>query len=194
MRGNRASPTIKKVFMKDMLSTSIAVSSDAYFFEKDKSESILVLGIGNYLMGDEGVGVQLIQKMNNLELPSYVDILDGGTGGFLLLSCIEAYGHIIFVDATMDGKKPGAISLIKPKFASDFPSALSVHDVGLKDMIEAVYLMDTHPEIQLVTISIEQMKPMTIELSEEVSASIPEAANMILELAEEIHRKTDSLS
>lgn len=180
--------------MKDTRSTSIAVSSDAYFFEKDKSESILVLGIGNYLMGDEGVGVQLIQKMNTLELPPYVDILDGGTGGFLLLSCIEAYGHIIFVDATMDGQKSGKISLIKPKFASDFPSALSVHDVGLKDMIEAVYLMDTRPAIQLLTISIEKMKPMTLNLSEEVSAAIPEAARLILELAKEIHSKNHTLA
>ncbi len=179
--------------MKDEQRASIAISSDAYFFEKDKSKSILVLGIGNYLMGDEGVGVQLIQKMNTLELPSYLDILDGGTGGFLLLSCIEAYGHIIFVDATMDGKEPGSISLIKPKFASDFPSALSVHDVGLKDMIEAVYLMDHRPGIQLLTVSIKEMKPMTLELSDEVAGSIPEAANLILELAKEIHTKNHNL-
>lgn len=179
--------------MKDEKRASIAISSDAYFFEKDKSESILVLGIGNYLMGDEGVGVQLIQKMDTLELPPYIDILDGGTGGFLLLSCIEAYGHIIFVDATMDGKRPGKISLINPKFASDFPSALSVHDVGLKDMIEAVYLMDNRPEIQLLTISIKEMKPMTLELSDEVSASIPQAADLILELAKEIHTKNHNL-
>ena len=173
--------------------TSIAVSSDAYFFEKDKSKSILVLGIGNYLMGDEGVGVQLIQKLNEFKLPSYIDILDGGTGGFLLLSCIEAYGHIIFVDATMDGKDPGHISLIKPKFASDFPSALSVHDVGLKDMIEAVYLMDSRPEIQLLTISINEMKPMTLELSNEVASAIPKAADLIMELAKEIHTKSHKL-
>lgn len=179
--------------MEDGKRESIAISSDAYFFEKDKSESILVLGIGNYLMGDEGVGVQLIQKMNTLKLPSYVDILDGGTGGFLLLSCIEAYGHIIFVDATMDGKKPGTISIIKPKFASDFPSALSVHDVGLKDMIEAVYLMDNRPVIQLLTISIEEMKPMTLDLSDEVAGSIPEAADLIFELAKDIHAKKHNL-
>jgi len=179
--------------MKDQQRSSIAISSDAYFFEKDKSESILVLGIGNYLMGDEGVGVQLIQKMDSLDLPPYIDILDGGTGGFLLLSCIEAYGHIIFVDATMDGKKEGNISLIKPKFASDFPSALSVHDVGLKDMIEAVYLMDTRPEIRLLTISIKEMKPMTLELSDEVAASIPKAADLILQLAKEIHTKNHNL-
>ena len=43
--------------MKDDQRVPVAISSDAYFFEKDKSESILILGIGNYLMGDEGVGV-----------------------------------------------------------------------------------------------------------------------------------------
>lgn len=179
--------------MKDEERIPIAISSDAYFFEKDKSESILVLGIGNYLMGDEGVGVQLIQKMDTLDLPPYIDILDGGTGGFLLLSCIEAYGHIIFVDATMDGKKEGSISIIKPKYASDFPSALSVHDVGLKDMVEAVYLMDKRPEIQLLTISIKEMKPMTLELSDQVAASIQKATDLILKMAKEIHTKKYNL-
>jgi len=168
--------------MSNNQSVPVAISSDAYFFEKDKSESILILGIGNYLMGDEGVGVQLIQHMNGLKLPSNVDILDGGTGGFLLLSCIEAYGQIIFVDATMDGKMEGTVSLIKPKFASDFPSALSVHDVGLKDMIEAVYLLDKRPDIQLITISINEMKPMTLELSSNVLEAIPKAVDLILEL------------
>ena len=110
--------------------TPVAISSDSYFFEKDKSNSLLVMGVGNYLMGDEGIGVHVIQEMAKQQLPEYVDILDGGTGGFLLLSCFEAYPIIIFVDATMDGKPAGTVSLIKPKFASDFPSALSVHDVG----------------------------------------------------------------
>ncbi len=179
--------------MEDKNRTPVAISSDAYFFEKDKSKSILVLGIGNYLMGDEGVGVQLIQRMDTLELPTYMDILDGGTGGFLLLSCIEAYGHIIFVDATMDGKKAGSISLIKPKYASDFPSALSVHDVGLKDMVEAVYLMDKRPKIRLLTISINEMKPMTLDLSDPVAESIPKAVDLVLQIAKEIHTKNCNL-
>jgi hydrogenase maturation protease len=89
------------------------------------------------------------------------------------------------VDATMDGKKQGTISLIKPKFASDFPSALSVHDVGLKDMIEAVYLLEKRPEIDLITISINEMKPMTLELSKGVSMAIPKAVHLIFELTKE---------
>lgn len=167
----------------------VAISSDSYFFEKDKTKNILVMGVGNYLMGDEGVGVQTIQEMAKIELPDYIDILDGGTGGFLLLSCFESYPTIIFVDATMDGKPAGTISLIRPKFASDFPSALSVHDVGLKDMIEAVYLMDKVPDIHLFTVSIEEMKPMTIALSQKVNDSIPKLIHNILEQSENLHLK-----
>ncbi|MCE2611692.1 hydrogenase maturation protease [Flavobacteriaceae bacterium D16] len=172
---------------KDSNPSPIAISSDSFFFEKDKSESILVMGVGNYLMGDEGIGVHIIQEMAKLDLPDNVDILDGGTGGFTLLGCFESYPTIVFVDATMDGKSPGTLSLIKPRFASDFPSALSVHDVGLKDMVEAVYLMDQVPDIHLMTISIAEMKPMTLELSEAVKASIPKAIDKIIQLTQELH-------
>ncbi|NLP57865.1 hydrogenase maturation protease [Lutibacter sp. B1] len=169
--------------------TPVAISSDSYFFEKDKSSSVLVMGVGNYLMGDEGIGVHVIQQMDKLNLPKNVDILDGGTGGFLLLSCFEAYATIIFVDATMDGKPEGTISLIRPKFASDFPSALSVHDVGLKDMIEAVYLMEKVPDIHLFTVSIKELTPMTIELNPKVKQAIPKLIEQILKLSEELQLK-----
>ena len=172
-----------------MNSTDIAVSSDAYFFEKDKSNSILIMGVGNYLMGDEGIGVHLIQELAKRELPEYIDILDGGTGGFLLLNCFESYPTIIFVDATMDGKPEGTISLIRPKFASDFPSALSVHDVGLKDMVEAVYLMDHVPDIHLFTVSIDKIDPMTTDLNKPVENSIPELIDAVLDLSEKLHLK-----
>lgn len=175
--------------MKHLESKEIAISSDAFFFEKDKSRSILIMGVGNYLMGDEGIGVHLIQELSKKNLPEYIDVLDGGTGGFLLLSCFEVYPTIIFVDATMDGKPAGTISLIRPKFASDFPSALSVHDVGLKDMIEAVYLMEEVPDIHLFTVSIEEINPMTIELNQKVRESIPVLIDKILEQAEKLHLK-----
>ena len=174
--------------MKIPIRTPVAISSDSFFFEKDKSNSILVMGVGNYLMGDEGIGVHIIQEMAKLKLPEYIDILDGGTGGFLLLSCFQVYPTIIFVDATMDGKPAGTISLIRPKFASDFPSALSVHDVGLKDMVEAVYLMDKVPDIHLFTVSIEEINPMTIELNEKVSNAIPTLIEKILKQSEKLHK------
>ena len=167
----------------------LAVCSDAYYYEKNKSQSMLVLGVGNYLMGDEGIGVHLIEQMSSRQLPEYIDLLDGGTGGFLLLNYFEVYPVIIFVDATMDGKEEGTISLIRPKFASDFPSALSVHDVGLKDMIESVYLMEKIPDIYLFTVSIKEIDPMWVGLSPRVSEAIPELIEQIIKLSESLHNK-----
>lgn len=167
--------------------TPVAISSDAFFFEKDKSKSTLILGVGNYLMGDEGVGVHVIQELAKLKLPDYIDILDGGTGGFLLLNCLEAYKNVIFVDATMDGNNAGTVSLLRPKFASDFPSALSVHDLGLKDMIEALYLTDSTPNMHLFTISIQEVVPMTVDLSSEVNGVIPNVITQIIELTDQLH-------
>ena len=86
----------------------------------------------------------------------------------------------------MDGKDEGTISLIRPKFASDFPSALSVHDVGLKDMIEAVYLMESKPDIHLFTISIKEITPMTVELNSNVKNAIPNTIQQILKLTKKL--------
>lgn len=144
---------------------------------------ILVMGVGNYLMGDEGIGVHIANTLEKMDLPDYLDVLDGGTGGFLLMNYFDEYPNIIFVDATMDGKPAGSVSLLQPKFASDFPNALSVHDVGLKDMIEAVYLMEKVPKMYLITISIKEIRPMTLELAPEVKAAIPEAIAKIQEIA-----------
>jgi len=167
----------------------VAISSDSFYFEKDKSKSILVLGVGNYLMGDEGVGVHIIQALAKKQLPSYLDILDGGTGGFLLLDSFSTYPVVVFLDATMDGKSTGTISLIHPKFAADFPSALSVHDVGLKDMIEAVFLMEKVPEMHLFTVTISEIINMKIGLSEPVEKSIDDAVDQILALAANIYQE-----
>jgi len=147
----------------------------------------LVMGVGNYLMGDEGIGVHIAQKMEQMSLPPYLNALDGGTGGFFLMSYFDEYPHVIFVDATMDGKPAGTVTLTEPKFASDFPSALSVHDVGLKDMIETLYFMGDLPKLYLITISIKEMVPMYVGLSEEVENSIPVVINEILKLAKQIH-------
>lgn len=173
--------------MKDRSETPRAISSDSYYFEKDKTDTILVLGVGNYLMGDEGVGVRLIEEMAVRDLPPYLDLLDGGTGGFLLLDRFQAYGTVIFVDATMDGKPAGSVSVLRPRFASDFPTALSVHDLGLKDMIEAVYMLDHQPDLYLITISIDRVDPMSVALSEAVEKAIPEAIDNIVTLSRKLY-------
>lgn len=141
---------------------------------------ILVMGIGNILMGDEGVGIHAInefKKLNNI--PDAVTILDGGTGGFHLLSYLQEYPKIIMVDAALNNDPEGTVKVIKPKFASDFPKGLSAHDIGLKDLIEAIALLDKLPEIYLIIVSIKVFKSMTMELSPAISQTIPRVLNEI---------------
>lgn len=134
---------------------------------------ILVLGIGNVLMGDEGVGVHAIRELEKKNWPDNVHFLDGGTGGFHLLEYLQHYKKIIMIDATMDGQRPGTLRLIKPRFSSDFPKALSAHDIGLKDLVESAAILDHLPEVHLITVSIASIQPMQMNLSPEIQNVLP---------------------
>ena len=136
-------------------------------------EKILVLGVDNYLMGDEGIGVHCARELQKTETPDYVDIVDGGTGGFHLLSYLSDYKNIIMIDAAMDGELEGSTRVIKPKFASDFPNALSAHDIGLRDLIESAVITGKLPNIYLIVISISSVQNMNINLSPKIKKSIP---------------------
>jgi hydrogenase maturation protease len=142
-------------------------------------KQILILGIGNLLMGDEGVGVHVVRYLASHDIPEQADILDGGTGGFTLLEYFQQYPKIILVDATIDGQKAGTISLLKPKFSSDYPPTLTAHDIGLKDLLDALYLTDHQPEIWLYTISIEKLDRISLELSPEIERAVTEVCRRI---------------
>lgn len=148
--------------------------------------TILVLGIGNYLMGDEGVGVHFINRIDKAQFPQDISFIDGGTGGFTLIPYIESHQKVIIVDATMDGKEEGTISLLKPRFSEDFPISLSGHNFGLKDMVEILSMTDTMPEIYLYTITILKMEPMCMQLSPKVEAAIEKVTAEIIQQIEKI--------
>lgn len=134
---------------------------------------ILILGIGNLLLGDEGIGVHAVEALKDKSLPGEIVLLDGGTGGFYLLPYLEEFSRIILIDAIMDGKAPGTISLIKPRFSHEFPRTLSSHEVGLKDLIESASLLGHFPTFYLITVSIEKIQTMTMELSPDLKQSLP---------------------
>ncbi|MGO9108037.1 MAG: hydrogenase maturation protease [Thermoguttaceae bacterium] len=147
------------------------------------SPRLLVLGIGNLLMGDEGVGVHAIGALERERLPTGVEILDGGTGGFHLLSCLTEYPSVIVIDATMDGDEPGTVGIAKPRFLSDYPRSLGTHDVGLRDLIESAALLGPLPMVHLITVSITDIRSVTTELTPSVQralARVVQAVHRIL--------------
>jgi hydrogenase maturation protease len=151
---------------------------------------LLILGIGNYLMGDEGVGVQTALAIQKLPIAESIDVVDGGTGGFHLLEFFEVHEKVILIDATLDNNEPGTISLIQPRFAKDFPRAMSTHDIGLRDMVNALQLMDKMPEIYLFVVSIESIQQQGIELTPAIEKAIPILIEKVLELANQLQEKS----
>ena len=150
------------------------------------TKPVLILGIGNYLMGDEGIGVHMAQILDK-EIDSVdIDVVDGGTGGFHLLEYFEMYDHVILIDATLDSNPVGTIRLIKPRFAADFPNAMSTHDIGLKDLVCSLQLLDKMPDVQLFVVSIESIQQQGVNLTPEIQNVIPELKSRIMELAENL--------
>lgn len=157
---------------------------------KQAQNKIMVMGIGNYLMGDEGVGVHAVEMLQQLEAVNDVDILDGGTGGFHLLEYFEQYENVILIDATMDNYPEGNIRLIKPRFAADFPRAMSTHDIGLKDLVSALQLLGKMPVIHLFVISIKSLQQQGILLSPAIKKTMPGLLENIKQLVKELQKQT----
>ena len=147
----------------------------------DLHNDILVLGIGNHLMNDEGVGIHVVRKFET-EIPPGTDVMDGGTGGLHLLGVIQSYKKVIFIDAALDEFPAGTVRVLHPKFAKDFPKQLSAHEIGFKDLLDAAMLLGNVPELHLVAISVKDFQDMGLQLSPEVEASIPFAIEKINEL------------
>ena len=150
------------------------------------SSSILILGIGNYLMGDEGLGVHFIQQLQKENLPEGIDLLDGGTAGFQLMEYLEKYPIVIMVDATLDQNPVGTIRLIEPKFSQDFPKAMSTHEIGLKDLVESLSLMGKLPKIYLFVVTVADIAHLHVGLSPAVTLAMNDLKKRVLALAEEI--------
>lgn len=148
---------------------------------------ILILGIGNILMGDEGIGVHVVNSLEKAALPADVDVLDGGVGSFLLLEPMQSAERVILIDATIDGHKTGSVRRLKPRFSTDYPATLTAHDIGLKDLLDAFYLMAKVPDVTLFAISIPPLQDMVTELSAELVPVVPRVARMVIDEASRGH-------
>ena len=101
--------------------------------------------------------------------------MDGGTGGFHLLGFIQSYKYVIIIDASLDQFPAGHVRVLHPKYAKDFPNQLSAHEIGLKDLLDAAFLLGNLPDIHLVAISIKDFQEMGIGLTPEVEQAMPVA-------------------
>ncbi|MBN2158453.1 MAG: hydrogenase maturation protease [Spirochaetes bacterium] len=146
---------------------------------------ILILGIGNTLRGDDGLGVYIVRHMeeSGMRLPPGVELLDGGTAGFDLLGLIEGYDKIIIVDALRTDDRPGSIYRFTPDHAMVQGARFSLHEVGIMEVIGTLKIMDHDPEIEFVGIVPENISEINTDISEAVREAVPRAVEVIIDAA-----------
>ena len=131
---------------------------------------IALIGLGNILLRDEGVGVHAVETLKrNYDFPDGVRLIDGGTLGLDLLPLIEGMEKILFVDAMDLKKEPGVIAIIEDQeIPSLLEPKLSLHHVGLSDLLFASRFMGNQPaKMALVGI-----QPETMEVGLDLSPAI----------------------
>jgi hydrogenase maturation protease len=146
---------------------------------------VLILGIGNTLRSDDGLGVYIVKHIeeSGIPLPEGVSLLDGGTAGFDLLGLIDGYDKIVIVDALKTNDKPGSIYRFTPEHAVESRARFSLHEVGIMEVIKTLRIMDNNPEIEFVGIVPENISDINTTISQAVMESIPRAVEVILEAA-----------
>ena len=146
-----------------------------------RERDVLVLGIGNLLMGDDGVGVHVVQELiKDQALPAGVRVVDGGTLGLDLLPLVADAGALIVVDAVELRAEPGAVRVLRDgELDGALGGHLSVHQVGLSDLLAVGRLTDGLPaQVALVAIQPGAID-VGVELTPECRAAVPVALDAI---------------
>jgi hydrogenase maturation protease len=161
------------------------------------SARTLILGVGNLLLSDEGVGLRVVERLAGIyELPPSVQILDGGTLGLDLLYYLEGITNLLIVDAVDMGKEPGTLLRLE---GDEVPSFLSIkmspHQIGIPDMLFAAKLKDLYPP-NLVMWGVQPASlEVGLELSPVVAAQVDElvskAVEQLVQWGEQPRRKND---
>ncbi len=142
---------------------------------------VLVLGIGNRILGDEGVGGRVVDQLGAEGLPPGVEAVDGGTVGLALLPRIEEADAVIIVDAGRLPEPPGSIRCLEgpamDAFVAGSPS--TPHDIGLHDLMSALALQDALPAHRALVVIAPQNCTLSEALSDAVAAAVPEACSAV---------------
>ena len=140
---------------------------------------ILVLGLGNILLRDEGIGVRVVQTLQSMDLPEAVEALDGATAGLGLLDILADRRKVIVVDA-LDGEyPPGTVVRLTPEnLAPPNGGAVSLHGLGLVEVLKLSERLGISPD-EVVILGV---KPASLEYGLELSAELNELLPRIIEL------------
>ena len=155
---------------------------------------VLVAGVGNIFLGDDGFGVEVVRRLAERALPEGVEVKDFGIRVMDLAYALqEDYEAVVLVDAVPRGEEPGTVYLLKPEIEEDGDVSLDTHGMDPVKVIKLSRALGAEPTRTLVVgceplvvLSGEDYDDMSMELSEPVQAAVGEAVKLVESLVEEI--------
>jgi hydrogenase maturation protease len=150
--------------------------------ENISPQKVVILGVGNLLLSDEGVGVHVANELMKLELPPEVTVVEGGTDGFRLIDIITEADRLIVVDAVKGGATPGSIYRFDINEVHSCPSGFktSVHQIGILEVINLSGLIGKTPHTTVIGVEPKSLE-ISMELSPEIKAKIPRIIELVLD-------------
>ena len=166
------------------------------------SKRVLIAGVGNIFLGDDGFGVEVVRRLAECKLPEGVEVKDFGIRGMDLAYALQdGYDLVIFVDATPRGEKPGTVYLIEPEIEEEGEVALDTHGMDPVKVMKLSRVLGARPTRTLVVgcepqviLRGEDYDDMLMELSEPVLVAVEEAARLVESLVEEIGKEGDKVA
>ncbi|HEX2729932.1 MAG TPA: hydrogenase maturation protease [Rubrobacteraceae bacterium] len=163
------------------------------------SKRVLIAGIGNIFLGDDGFGVEVVKRLAGREWPEGVEVKDFGIRGMDLAYALhDGYDLVVFVDITPRGGEPGTVYLIEPEIDEDGMVSLDTHGMDPVKVIKLSRWLGAEPTRTLVVgcepqviLSGEDYDDMLMELSGPVRAAVDEAAKLVESLVEDIEGGND---
>lgn len=157
-----------------------------------ESNETLILGVGNLLLKDEGIGVHVIRELQKINLPAGVKVMDGGTGGLSLFSDITSFKNVIIVDAMNHSNTPGKITKFTPKNIkqADVSKKHSFHQDSISEVLKLAKSLGKCPQVVIFGIQPKEIN-WGLEPTPELKAIVPSAVKKILTEANQINRESN---
>ena len=143
---------------------------------------VLILGVGNILLRDDGFGVHLIQSLEETAFPPNVQILEAGTVSHQLIPAFRSIDYLIVIDAVEAGDAPGSIFKFSPEdmnFHSE--QKISLHQISLTDVLQMAELTGAKPKTVIIAVQPKDVSTWGLELSDEVRMAMPKVKELVFD-------------
>jgi hydrogenase maturation protease len=165
-----------------MSKAPVPVASNLQGGDTISPQKIVVLGVGNILLSDEGIGVHVANELMKMDLPPEVSVVEGGTDGFRLLNVITEADRLIVIDSVKGGAEPGSIYCFDINEVRNCPPGFttSVHQIGILEVINLSELVGKKPHTTVIGVEPKSLE-MSLELSPEIKAKIPRIIELVID-------------